>query len=125
MTKHRKMRESDRNKLEALFNAGLAVKRIAEELKAIYYGTETNEDGEAITLWDYFSDALDWDYTTNKFKEYQSVKIWIGLGGPNVWIDTEDSYVHLAWGSDKEEYPLSYYVRDEIDAIFEEYYNCN
>ena len=30
--KHRKMRESDRNKLEALFNAGLPVKRIAEEL---------------------------------------------------------------------------------------------
>ena len=30
--KHRKMRESDRNKLEALFNAGFPVKRIAEEL---------------------------------------------------------------------------------------------
>ncbi len=29
---HRKMKESDRNKLEALYNAGLKVKRIAEEL---------------------------------------------------------------------------------------------
>ena len=30
--KHRKMKESDRNKLEALYNAGLPVRRIAEEL---------------------------------------------------------------------------------------------
>ena len=30
--KHRKMKESDRNKLEALYNAGLTVKRISEEL---------------------------------------------------------------------------------------------
>ena len=30
--KHRRMRESDRNKLEALYNAGFAVKRIADEL---------------------------------------------------------------------------------------------
>ena len=30
--KHRKMKERDRNKLEALYNAGLPVKRIAEEL---------------------------------------------------------------------------------------------
>lgn len=29
---HRKLKESDRNKLEALYNAGLTVKRIAEEL---------------------------------------------------------------------------------------------
>lgn len=101
------------------------LKSIAEELEAIYNGTETDEDGKPITLYDYFSDALDWDYTINRMKEYQSVKIWIGLGGPNVWIDTNDSYVRLAWGSDREEYPLSYNIRDEIDAIFEEYYKCN
>ena len=32
MKQHRKMKERDRNKLEALYNAGLPVKRIAEEL---------------------------------------------------------------------------------------------
>lgn len=98
-------------------------KRIAEELKAIYNGTETNEDGEPITLYDYFSDVLDWEYTIDSRKEYKSVCVWVTLGGPNVWIDTSDSFVRLAWGSDREEYPLSYYVRDEIDSIFEEYYN--
>lgn len=99
-------------------------KRIAEELQAIYNGEITNEDGETMTLYDYFSDALDFEYTITSQREYKSVRVWIGLGGPNVWIDTEDSYVRLAWGSDREEYPLSYYVSDEIDTIFEEYYNC-
>lgn len=99
-------------------------KRIAEELKAIYDGEITNDDGDQMTLYDYFSDVLDFEYTVNSRKEYSSVKVWIGLGGPNVWIDTSDSYVRLAWGSEREEYPLSYYVRDEIDSIFEEYYNC-
>lgn len=97
-------------------------KRIAEELEAIYNGTETNEEGEPITLYDYFSDVLDWEYTIDSRKEYKSVCVWVTLGGPNVWIDTSDSYIRLAWGSDREEYPLSYYVRDEIDNIFEEYY---
>lgn len=99
-------------------------KNIAEELQAIYNGEMLDDDGEKITLWDYFSDVLDFEYTINSKKEYSSVKAWIGLGGPNVWIDTADSYVRLAWGSDREEYPLSYYVSDEIDSIFEEYYNC-
>ena len=98
-------------------------KAIAEELQSIYNGEQVNEDGEQITLYDYFSDVLDFEYTISSRKEYRSVKIWITLGGPNVWIDTADSYVRLAWGSDKEEYPLSYYIRDEIDAIFEEYYS--
>lgn len=98
-------------------------KRVVEELENIYDGKVLGDGGEIFTLYDYFSDVLDFDYTVNRFKEYSSVKIWIGLGGPNVWIDTADSYVRLAWGCNKEEYPLSYYVRDEIDAIFEEYYN--
>lgn len=98
-------------------------KRITEELKAIYSGKVLNDDGEQLTLWDYFSDVLDFEYTINSMKKYRSVKIWISLGGPNVWIDSSDSYVRLAWGSDREEYPLSYDVCDEINAIFEEYYN--
>lgn len=98
-------------------------KDIAEELQAIYNGEVLNDDGEEMTLYDYFSDVLDFEYTIDSSKEYKSVCVWVTLGGPNVWIDTSDSYVRLAWGASREEYPLSYYVRDEIDSIFEEYYN--
>lgn len=98
-------------------------KNIADELTAIYNGEVLNDDGETMTLYDYFSDVLDYEYTINSRKEYESVKIWVTLGGPSVWIDTSDSYIRLAWGANREEYPLSYYVRDEIDNIFEEYYS--
>ena len=98
-------------------------KNIADELKAIYNGDITNEDNEPMTLYDYFSDVLDFEYTITSQKEYKSVKVFVTLGGPNVWIDTSDAYVRLAWGSSCEEYPISYEVSDEIDSIFEEYYN--
>ena len=99
-------------------------KAIADELQSIYNGEVQNEDGETMALYDYFCDVLDFEYTISSRKEYQSVKIWVTLGGPNVWIDTADSYVRLAWGANREEYPLSYNVSEEIDSIFEEYYNC-
>ena len=99
-------------------------KRVVEEIESIYKGEWINEDGEEMTLYDYFSDVLDFEYTIDSRKEYRSVKVWITLGGPNVWIDTADSCVHLAWGSERESYLLGFDVRDEIDNIFEEYYNC-
>ena len=98
-------------------------KRIAEEIEAIYSGEVLNDDGETMALYDYFSDALDFEYTITSRKEYKSVKVWVTLGGPNVWIDTSDAAVHLAWGADREEFHIDWDVRDEIDSIFEEYYN--
>ncbi len=99
-------------------------KKIATELESIYNGEDMNEDGEQVTLYDYFSDVLDYEYTINSDKSYKSVKVYVTLGGPNVWIDTRDSEVYLAWGTDRESYPISWDLRDEIDAIFEEIYNC-
>ena len=99
-------------------------KRVVEEIESIYNGAVLNEDGEQMTLYDYFADVLDFEYTITSSKEYKSVKVWITLGGPNVWIDTADASVHLAWGTDREEYPLDYDVSSEIDSIFEEYFNC-
>ena len=99
-------------------------KRIADELEAIYNGEQINEDGETTSLYDYFADVLDFEYIITSQKEYKAVRVWVTLGGPNVWIDTERSSVCLAWGSDRAEYALSWDVRDEIDCIFEEYYNC-
>ena len=98
-------------------------KSIAKELESIHNGEMLNDDGETMTLYDYFEDVLDFEYTITSRREYKSVKIWVTLGGPNVWIDTSDSYVRLAWGSDREEYPLNYDVCDEINDIFEEFYN--
>lgn len=97
---------------------------ISKEIEAIYNGEVLNDDGETMSLYEYFCNALDFEYTITSKREYKSVKIWVALGGPNVWIDTSDSCVHLAWGMDREEYPISYYVCSEIDSIFEEFFIC-
>lgn len=97
-------------------------KRIAQELETIAAGEVTNDDGEEMSLYDYLSDVLDYEYTIDSQRNYKSSKIWVTLGGPNVWIDTAEKAVKLAWGTDREEYPIGWDVCDEIDAIMAEYW---
>lgn len=81
------------------------------------------EEYEELTIYDYFDDFLDIDYTVNRYKEYQSASICIGWGGPNIYIDTADAEVKLYWGSTRERYPIYYTTRDAIDEWAEELYN--
>lgn len=98
--------------------------RIREELNAIYEGTteEKNDDGEQITLYDYFSDVLDYEYTIGSNGDFLGVRVYVTLGGPNVWIDTRNGVVAGAWGCDREEVWLPAEICEEIDNVFREYY---
>ena len=100
---------------------------IANSLLAIYEGRVESEnddyDGDKMTLREYFDDYLDVDYYVNSNKEYNSVVIWITLGGPNICVNTKDAEVQLFWGGTKETAPITYSVRDEIDEIFQEIYD--
>ena len=98
-------------------------KRIADELKAVCDGDAVTEDGDEMSLHEYFIDALDWEYTITRQKEYIGVKVWMTLGGPNVWIDTTKRCVKLAWGTDCAEYPIDDDINNAIDDYFEDYYN--
>lgn len=103
------------------------VVNIAKKLIAIYNGEVDSEEneGEKMDLREYFYDYLDVDYIVNSSKEYQSARIWVTIGGPGVYIDTETASVKLTWGSNKAEAYLPYDVRDEIDDIFSEYYSIS
>lgn len=83
------------------------------------------EEFEELSIYDYFDDFLDIDYTVNRYKEYQSASICIGWGGPNIYIDTNDAYVKLYWGSTREQYPIYYTTRDVIDEWAEELFQCS
>lgn len=114
------------------------VKSIAEELEKIARGecykidgevvdkdeVEDDEDHDEYTLWDYFEDALDIEYIIHRDKSYKGVRIMITCGGPNIYVSTMTNKVELYWWSDKASYPISKKVADEIDAYFEELYNC-
>lgn len=97
-------------------------KKIAEEIEEYAAGKVVNDDGEEMSLYNYLNDVLDWEFTIDSQKEYKSAKIWVTLGGPNVWIDTGERAVKLAWGTDRAEYALDWDVCDEIDNIMCEIY---
>ena len=78
----------------------------------------------ASNLYEYFDDYLDVEYTIDSRGDYLGVCIWIELGGPNIWIDTRDRAVKLAWGSERAEWGISSDTAEAIDDIFEEQYKC-
>lgn len=101
---------------------------IRDELKNLYEldlteeeREEREENGEPCGLYDYFADALDIEYTVSSRGEYLGAKIYVTLGGPNVWIDTREGYVKGAWGTDREESWIPSEICEEIDEIFREY----
>ena len=100
-------------------------KRIAEELEQHFNGEITDEEtGETLSLYDYFSDVLDVEYLINSDLSYRAVKVYVTLGGPNVWIDTYNGSIELRWANEESRYFLTSDIIDEIDYIWEDYYNC-
>lgn len=104
---------------------------IKKELTTLYEANFTDaeieamqEAGEATSLYDYFNDILDYEFTINADKSYKSVKIWVALGGPNICIDTTYNEIRGFWGSDRESAWLPSEIAEEIDSIFEAIYNC-
>ena len=78
----------------------------------------------ASDLYEYFDDCLDIEYTIDSRGDYLGACIWVGIGGPAIWIDTRDRAVKLAWGCDRAEWGIHYETAEAIDEIFEEYFRC-
>ena len=94
---------------------------IRKELEQIYNGEATTEDGEEKTFFDYLcDDVLDYDYTVNSQKEITGCRLWVTIGGPNVWIDTNDNEIKLAWGCDRDNLWLPSEIADEITEALRE-----
>jgi hypothetical protein len=93
---------------------------IAKELKEIYNGEQTNEEGEEITLYDYISDTLDIEYTLNSSRSLIGVRLWVTLGGPNIYIDARNGEVVGHWGSDCARAWIPLEICEEINNYFDE-----
>ena len=96
------------------------VDNIAKELKEIYNGEQVNDEGETTNIYDYISDSLDVEYTLNSSKELIGVKLWVTLGGPNIYIDTRNGEVVGHWGSDCARAWVPSEICEEITSYFEE-----
>lgn len=78
----------------------------------------------ASDLSEYFDDCFDVEYTIDSRGDYLGTCIWVGVGGPSVWVDTRDRAVKLAWGSERAEWGICSDTAESIDEIFEERYKC-
>ena len=95
---------------------------VAEEIESIYNGTteEENDDGEKMSLYDYVADALDFEVVLTSMKTVKSIRLYVTLGGPTCYVDTELHSVVCAWGGDREEYALDWDACDELESIIAE-----
>ena len=98
------------------------IENIKEEVFAIYDGKAMNEEEEPASFYDYFEDALDWNYTISANGDFLGVRVYVTLGGPNVWIDTRNKEIAGAWGTERESTWLPSEICEEIDEVFESYY---
>lgn len=81
---------------------------------------EKIDSAEEDTLENYFSDCLDISYIVNGSREYESVRVWVTVGGPSIYVDTDESAVILNWGGTHAEWGITTSTRDAIDAYFSE-----
>lgn len=105
---------------------------IAEELEAHANGRSyEDEDGNVIILdseeeptdemeyrglYDLINDALDIEVTCGLSGDYRGAKLYMTVGGPTIWVDTETGFVEGRWGVDS----CSKWVdSDAIDALNE------
>ena len=106
-------------------------KSYREELERLYNADYTDEEqerleeeGEVYDLYSYFNDALDIEYTISARGDFLGCRIAVALGGPNIYIDTRAGEIRGAWGTDRVSVWLPSEICNEIDAIFEDLYNC-
>lgn len=83
---------------------------------------------EEVTIGQYlFDDCFDIEVTRKGFDprgEVSGVKVCIGLGGPNVYVDTNDCKVKLYWWGDYGEWPIYPDVARAIDEYAQELSEC-
>ena len=81
-----------------------------------------DEDPEK--LYEYLNECLDIEFRCSPTKQYRSAKLYVTLGGPTVWIDTDSGDMLLAWGNYRCGYSLDTYTVDRIDCYFEDWFNA-
>lgn len=79
---------------------------------------------EQESVFDWLSDALDFEYTINRDGSYKACRVMVAFGGPTIYVDTLHEQVELYWWTDRASYPISKDAAIELDATVEDYWNC-
>lgn len=83
---------------------------------------DSQEDYEPYDISDWLSGSLSIEYTKTLGLDYlNGVRVYVGLGGPTVWVDTRDATVNLRWAVDEAECGISREACDAIEDVISEY----
>lgn len=74
------------------------------------------DDWDQLSVYDYMADVLDYDFRIDSQREFSGIRVFVTLGGPSCWIDTEHRTVELRWGGESARYGL---LSDTVDAVEE------
>ena len=75
-------------------------------------------DVDEVTLGEFLADNYNVEYRVGQNLDLRSVSIMLACGGPNIWVDTDSGCVELYWGTEHEQYPISWGARQEIEDYF-------
>lgn len=84
------------------------------------------EEGDTVTMWDYLTteDVFDIEYTIGSDGDFRGVRLMVACGGPNIYINTNSGKVEGYWWTDRADAWIPSEICDEINSVWEEYYNC-
>lgn len=110
--------------------------RIAEEIEAHANGRAyTDENGDIVIfdsddeptdemeyrgLYDFINDALDIEITCGLSGDYRGAKLYMAVGGPTIWVDTQTGFVEGRWAADSCSKWVDSDAIDELNEAIEE-----
>ena len=106
--------------LDNMVKSGEITEAEIEDLNTYGY----TDNLESASMYDYFNDCYDIEYTIGSDMDYRGVRVMVACGGPNIYINTKRGTVELYWWTEHAEADLSKEAIEEIDAVFEELYTC-
>ena len=84
------------------------------------------EVGDEVTASEYLSDCFDIEYTVTQALDYKNGIVTVALGGPNIFINTQNNEVEGYWGSERVSIPFSdkMGVDDHLENTYDEAKSC-
>lgn len=81
---------------------------------------EPADEMEYRGLYDFIEDALDVEITRGLSGDYRGAKLYMTVGGPTIWVDTQTGFVEGRWATDSCSKWVDSDAIDELNDAIEE-----
>ncbi|MGO2188195.1 MAG: hypothetical protein ACTH4Y_08100 [Microbacterium gubbeenense] len=86
---------------------------------------DERENFETASGHEYVRDCLDIRVEASLTGDFRSAIVFLTLGGPNAWIETDTATLHVHWGSDAAVRSIPREFSDGLAEAVEEYWDMN